>query len=182
MWRLKYLASTRLLYQAKRHWVSSLIHSESIRCIRCLRVFPLLKSGSAAHRETCPYCTEPFSTRSKNTQFVAGSVVAIEVRTDLHSKSGKLAWLDDHYVPAGFAAPDKELSSRADRIRSSLGYPVPQRLLDLGGRLTTSGSTTLGLLFDDRALLTLDLLRSRILKVNDPRIQKKLVRSFLHPS
>ncbi len=162
----------------KRHWVSSLIHSESIRCIRCLRVFPLLKSGSTAPRETCPYCAEPFSTRSKNTQFAPGSVVAIEVRTDLQGRSGKLVWLDGYGAPAGFAAPDKELSSRADRIRSSLGYPVPQRLLDLGGRLTTSGSTTLGLLFDDRALLTLDLLKSRILKVNDPHMQKKLMLVF----
>src|SRR5262249_54038286 len=57
-------------------------------------------------------------------------------------------------------------------------FPVPQRLIDLGGRLTTSGSTTLGKLYDDHSIVALSAIKEAIQDEPDPIAKGKLLLSF----
>jgi len=157
--------------------IASLVHSEQVRCKKCLHLFPIIAEGTTSAKSACPHCDEPFSTRSKNLEFGPAVVVAVEVRDSWSSKRGKLRWLHEgaQYTPV---TSDNEVHGRAEKIRQTLRIPVPERLIELGGRLATTGSTTLGMLHEDRSLCALDALRDGISNISNEPLNAKMLLAF----
>jgi hypothetical protein len=77
-----------------------------------------------------------------------------------------------------FPEPVENVQLKADSIRRTCDFSVPQRLLDFGGRLNTSGSTTLGRLYDDHALVALYTIKEAVQEEPDPITRGKLLLAF----
>jgi DNA modification methylase len=165
-------------YEGKRWVISSLIHSDTIRCVKCLNYFSILETGTTNTRQQCPFCDEKFSTRSRKLEYGPDHIVAMELRKDLNSKRGKYVWLDDDSDLLKEINLTSEYTKKVDFTREQFQYPIPSRLIELGGRLMTTGTTTLGKLVDDRALLTLTALFSKINNVADYAMRNKLLLAF----
>jgi DNA modification methylase len=164
-------------FKGHEYVVSSFIHAEQVRCIKCLRLFSIIEPHTSDARRACPHCKEPFSTRSRNVQFGPDEIVACELRESLSARRGQLHWLcDSDSLRAKLSI--KCAQEKVDNLRKELDLPVPQRLLDLGGRLNTSGSTTLGRLFDDHSLVALSAIREAIHDVPDALTRGKLLLAF----
>ncbi|NLE89794.1 MAG: hypothetical protein GX602_02475, partial [Dehalococcoidales bacterium] len=161
----------------KNYIISSFIHAEQVRCIKCLRFFSILQPHTSKPRSACPHCEQSFSTRSRNTEFGPDEIVAVELRNSHNSRRGKLFWLSDEKEIAK-QLETQDAQKKAEKIRNLLDYPMPQRLIDFGGRLSTTGSTTIGKLFDDRAIYTLYALRQEITKIEDFTLRGKLLLAF----
>lgn len=164
-------------FKGRKYVISSFIHAEQVRCIKCLRLFSIIEPHTSDSRSACQHCGEPFSTRSRNVQFGPDEIVACELRESFSANRGQLYWLCDHeWLPNRLHI--KDARERAAHIRETLDLPVPQRLLDLGGRLTTSGSTTLGRLYDDHSIVSLSAMREVIQDVPDATTRGKLLLAF----
>jgi hypothetical protein len=161
----------------REYVVSSFIHAEQVRCGKCLRFFSIIEQHTSNARTSCPNCDEPFSTRSRTLQFGPDEIVACELRRTLSDRRGVIHWLVDHQKLRDLLHID-EVQRHADRIRSTIDYRLPQRLLDLGGRLTTSGSTNLGNLHDSHALVSLATIKEEIERIEEPLVRGKLLLAF----
>ena len=94
-----------------------------------------------------------------------------ELRSQCPPAEDNLHWLCDHNWLQN-TLHIKEAQERSAHIRKALNLPVPQRLLDLGGRLTTSGSTTLGKLYDDHSLVALSAMKeAKVEKLPDATVK-----------
>jgi hypothetical protein len=164
-------------FKGHKYVVSSFIHSEQVRCIKCLRLFSIIEPHTSDARSACPHCREPFSTRSRNVQFGPDEIVACELRESLSANRGQLHWLCDNDL-LGSRLHIKDAQEQGAKTRKKLDFPVPQRILDFGGRLTTSGSTTLGRLYDDHSLVALSAIKEAIQDVSDPTTKGKLLLAF----
>lgn len=164
-------------YEGSKYVVSSFIHSEQIRCIKCLRLFSIINPHSSDARSACPHCGETFSTRSRNLQFGPDEIVACELRPSLSARRGQLHWLCDNHL-LGAKLHIKDAQVKAAKLRKLHDITVPQRILDFGGRLTTSGSTTLGKLYDDHSLVALSAIKEAIQDVTDATTKGKLLLAF----
>jgi len=164
-------------FRGESYIISSLIHAEQVRCIKCLRFFSILQPHSSKSRSACPHCNESFSTRSRNTAFGPDEIVAVELRRSRNSRRGMLIWLSDEQEIANQLSA-QNMEAKADQIRNTYNYLMPKRLIDFGGRLATTGSITIGKLFDDRALCMLDALKQTISKSNESVVHGKLLLAF----
>jgi hypothetical protein len=164
-------------FKGRKYVVSSFIHAEQVRCSKCLRLFSIIEPHTSDQRSACPHCSEPFSTRSRNVQFGPDEIVACELRESLSARRGQLHWLcDNDWLRNRLHI--KEVQDRATHARKKLDLPVPQRLLDFGGRLTTSGSTTLGTLYDDHSVVALSAIKEAIQDAHDATTKGKLLLAF----
>ena len=160
-----------------KYVISSFIHAEQVRCIKCLRLFSIIEPHTSDVRSACTHCNEPFSTRSHGVQFGPDEIVACELRESLSARRGQLHWLcDDDSLRARLSIKDAQ--EKAAILRKKLDLPVPQRLLDFGGRLNTSGSTTLGRLYDDHSIVALSAIEEAIQGVRDTQTRGKLLLAF----
>jgi phage FluMu protein Com len=164
-------------FKGHKYVISSFIHSEQIRCIKCLRLFSIVEPHTSDAREKCPHCKEPFSTRSRNVEYGPDEIVACELRDSLSASRGTLHWIcDSPSLRSALSGINVQL--KADSIRRTCDFPVPQRLLDFGGRLNTSGSTTLGRLYDDHAIVALNTIKESVQEEPDPITRGKLLLAF----
>ena len=158
--------------------ISSIVRSEQAQCIKCLKYFVILEPHTTTARQKCPYCKEGFSTRSQSVKFGPSVIVAVELRDSWNAKRGKLIWLNEGDGTLDFLVNDHQAHLQAESIRQHLTQRVPQRLLDLGGRLQTTGSTTIGLLHEDRALCALVMIKECIASIDDPLLKGKILLAF----
>jgi ParB-like chromosome segregation protein Spo0J len=158
--------------------ISSIVRSEQAQCDKCLKYFVIIEPHTTTAREKCPFCKERFSTRTQSVTFGPSVIVAVEVRDSWNAKRGELIWLDKNGGALKLVMDEDKVHRQAEQIREHLVQPVPQRLLDLGGRLLTTGSTTIGLLYEDRALCALAMIADRIESISDPILKGKLLLAF----
>ena len=158
------------VYKIGEHVVDSFIHSDLIRCIRCMRESPVSECPSPGKSQyNCPHCGEPWSSRSPNTQWSGSTVVELLV-----ARGNRL-----ERIPVTSPIRDA-LKSLEGRIASELAKRpvrdalIPQTLIDFGGRLATTKTLRIRDLYSARTQLLLSHVLERVESSADPAVRESL--------
>jgi hypothetical protein len=137
-------------------FIRSVIVSESFQCSKCLRTVALAELGIDESSDKCPHCNEPV--KSRTLEYVPGSATPYSVEIQPKPLSfrssgsftvGKSTKYDKHL---------KELYARIAEAAEPSSPPdrnIPQRLIDLGGRLASSGTLRVSQLHSKRQRIIL---------------------------
>lgn len=155
------------VYKLENEYIRSIIISEKFRCIKCYNEVSLAELGMDEHTNECPICNErintrtleyiknsaspffveiqnkPLSARSNNSFIVGDSSKYNELLTILYNEINKY---NEHNLP-----DDK---------------PIPQKLIDLGGRLQSTGTLRVSQLYSKRQRIILSEIKSVIENTN----------------
>jgi DNA-directed RNA polymerase subunit RPC12/RpoP len=137
-------------------FIRSVVVSESFKCGKCLRTVALAELGIEESTDRCPHCNDRVNSRTLEYIPNSGGPFLVEIqpkplsaRSSGSFKVGKSAKYDKNMTELyARLAKAAEPSSPPDR-------KIPQRLIDLGGRLASSGTLRVSQLHSKRQRIIL---------------------------
>lgn len=151
------------LYELVDKYVRSIVVAESFRCVKCFRVVSVGELGIEEQHESCPHCGDPLKTRTMT--YIKGSAAPylIQLQDRPLSNRGGLSFIVGHSLKydRSVSALYREIE-KANEEGLPPDRPIPQRLIDLGGRLQSTGTVRVSQLFSKRQRLILSAMKQVI--------------------
>jgi len=150
------------MYSLGKSHVESFLHSDKIRCIKCLNAVYVADCKSIGKSTyTCPKCGEEWSSRSNSVEWIEGDVWGV------FRKSGRSLKVERLTDDERFLLRESEQRALKELEQLHLpDMPIPQTLLDLGGRLETTKTTMVKKLYSVRVQLLLARMLEQIEKLH----------------
>ncbi|MDT4896816.1 MAG: hypothetical protein QOH25_1893 [Acidobacteriota bacterium] len=148
------------LFQLKDKYIRSIVISEKFRCVKCFRTVSVAEMGLEDQRDECPYCEEKVNTRTLTYLKNSASPFSVDIQDAKISHRAS-----DSFIVGQSTKYDQAFADLYKRIEEApeINLPsdrlIPQRLIDLGGRLQSSGTLSTSQLHSKRQRLMLSGIR-----------------------
>mgnify|MGYP001409786809 CR=1 FL=1 len=147
-------------------FIRSIIVSESFRCIKCYKEMPLASLGIEDQSNECPYCSEKINTRTLEYMNNSGSPFIVEFqKKPLSARSSGCFNVGDSNKYNKLLTDLYLKIDKCDESDLPEDKPIPQKLIDLGGRLFSSGTIKVSQLYSKRQRLILSGIRRVIYNI-----------------
>jgi 16S rRNA G966 N2-methylase RsmD len=148
--------SRRIEWNQSELEIEGLIYTERYRCPKCYTWRSLARRREIDNELCCdsPGCEEPISTRSHSLQFGPADVTRAELRDLRTGRRLEVDCLAEPALARILSDSDQAIVSKLDGLPLPAA-PLAQELLDFGGRLNTTGTTSVPNLYTPRSLFIL---------------------------
>jgi len=165
---------TEWLFKLDDSFIRSIIISEKFRCIKCFKEMPLAVLGLDDMSDTCPNCSE--QVKSRTLEYLHNSAGPFMVELNKEPLSSRRS---GSFIVGKSSSHDKYLSKMYEAINDydETDLPkdklIPQKLIDLGGRLQSSGTLYVSQLYSKRQRIILIGIKRVIDNVNCSKRAKR---------